>query len=91
MSDTSQHSETVSKAESIVDPAAPAVIRKVGIYFILLSILLLYLLITTWPVPEFGGTAFRPVNIFGFSHSFRPASALARKRFAALVLRVGER
>ena len=72
MSDTSQHSETVSKAESIVDPAAPAVIRKVGIYFILLSILLLYLLITTWPVPEFGGTAFRPVNIFGFSHSWAP-------------------
>jgi hypothetical protein len=29
--------------------------------------------------------------IVGFSHSFRPVSALARKRFAALVLRVGER
>jgi len=72
MSDTSQHSETVSKAEPVVDPAPPAVIRKVGIYFILLSILLLYLLITTWPVPEFGGTAFRPVNIFGFSHSWAP-------------------
>ena len=69
MSDTSQHSETV---EPIIDPAPPAVIRKVGIYFILLSILLLYLLITTWPVPEFAGTTFRPVNIFGFSHSWAP-------------------
>jgi hypothetical protein len=72
MSDTSQNSESSSKPETIDDPAPPAIIRSVGIYFILLSILLLYLLITTWPVPEFAGTTFRPVNIFGFSHSWAP-------------------
>jgi hypothetical protein len=65
-------SETSSKAEPVADPASPAVIQTVGTYFILLSILLLYLLITTWPVPEFNGTALRPVNIFGFSHSWAP-------------------
>ncbi|MBR1120226.1 IPT/TIG domain-containing protein [Bradyrhizobium lablabi] len=72
MSDTSQNSESSRSHETIVDPAPDTVIRRVGIYFILLSVLLLYLLITTWPVPDFGGTVFRPVNIFGFSHTWAP-------------------
>jgi len=74
MSDTPapRNPETSETPEGVIDPAPPAVIKTVGIYFFALSILLLYLLITTWPVPEYAGTAFRPVNIFGFSHHWAP-------------------
>ena len=71
MTDTST-THNPETPEGVIDPAPPAVIKTVGIYFFTLSILLLYLLITTWPVPEYAGTAFRPFNIFGFSHHLAP-------------------
>jgi len=55
----------------VVNPASPAMIWWMGFFSFLLAVILFYLLITTWPVP-FGATAFRPVNILGWTHYWAP-------------------
>jgi hypothetical protein len=58
--------------EPVVDPAPPWMIWWMGSFSFLIATLLFYLLVTTWPVLAFADTAFRPVNIFGWSHSWSP-------------------
>jgi hypothetical protein len=60
------------KREPVIDPATAAIIWWMGFSSFLIAIILFYLLITTWPVLAPGGTAFRPVNIFGWSHYLSP-------------------
>jgi hypothetical protein len=61
-----------AKHEPVVDPASPAMIWWMGFFSSLIAVILFYLLITTWPVLEDGRKAFRPVNIFGWSHYWSP-------------------
>ncbi|MBR0756985.1 hypothetical protein JQ604_32795 [Bradyrhizobium jicamae] len=71
MSETSTAPEP-AKPAPVLDPAPPRVILIMGLWLLFFAALFLYLLIATWPVLEFNNTAFRPVNIFGFSHSWAP-------------------
>ncbi len=56
----------------VVNPVSNHGINLIGGWSVLLTVLFFYLLITTWPVPDFAGTVFRPVNIFGWSFSWSP-------------------
>lgn len=77
MSDTSQN----SAPQVVIDPVPTNRINMFGKSFLALSVLLFYLLITTWPVLDADACkpaldvckkAFRPINLFGFTFSWSP-------------------
>ena len=83
MSDTSAadaNSDAPASQQPIVSPVPTMEINLIGLSLFLLSILILYLLVTAWPVRECGGEVatcatspyFRPVNLFGWSYTWSP-------------------
>jgi hypothetical protein len=74
MSDQSltSHSEATQPRDPVINPAPNATINHMGFWFLLLTVVFFYLLITTWPVLEDGGKAFKTFNIFGISCSWAP-------------------
>src|SRR5450432_3642671 len=56
----------------VINPASNKAINVMGICYLILAVLFFYLLITTWPVLENGGKAFKIFNIFGLSCSWAP-------------------
>ena len=63
MSDQSRtgNSAAPQSRDPVVNPASNATINHMGFWFLLLTVLFFYLLITTWPALEDGGKVFKTV------------------------------
>jgi hypothetical protein len=82
MSDTSAATDTDAPVppEQVVSPVSTRAINWIGLGLFLLAIVIFYFLVTAWPVRECAepaatcgpGTVFRPVNLFGWSHTWSP-------------------
>jgi hypothetical protein len=74
MSDQTQtrSSQVPQSHDSVINPASNETINRMGFWFLLLTVLFFYLLITTWPVLEAKGEAFKAINIFGFWCAWAP-------------------
>jgi hypothetical protein len=64
----SKPAEVSAAHQAVIDPASNKTIHTMGVWYLIVTGLLFYLLIATWPVLEPGANpkAFKVVNIFGF-------------------------
>jgi hypothetical protein len=73
MSDQTEARTAVAQSrDPVINPASSETINRMGLASLIFAVLFFYLLITTWPVLEPDGKAFKAINIFGFWCSWAP-------------------